>query len=206
MKTIRILIADDHALLRHGLEMLISHHDDLLVVGNASNGLEAIRLSAELRPDVIIMDLMMPKMDGVEATRRVRDAAPSTKVLILTTFGDSADVARAIQAGASGALVKDADDDELISAIRTVASGGQAFSAEIQAMVESEPKPPEFSPRQQEVFKSLIRGLTSEAIAANLGISTDAVKQHLDAIRRKLGAANRAEAVAIALRKHLLRT
>ena len=205
MKTIRILIADDHALLRRGLETLISHQKDLVVVGSAPNGLEAIRLSEELKPDVIMMDLMMPKMDGVEATRLIREAVPTTKILILTTFGDSIDIARAIRAGASGALVKDADDDELVDAIRTVASGGQAFSSEIKGMLESEPAPPELTPRQQEVLRSLVDGLSSDAIASNLGISADAVNQHLDAIRKKLGAANRTEAVAIALRKHLLK-
>ena len=205
MKTIRILIADDHALLRRGLETLIGHQKDLVVVGSAPNGLEAIRLAEELNPDVIMMDLMMPKMDGVEATRLIREAVPTAKILILTTFGDSVDIARAIRAGASGALVKDADDDELVDAIRTVASGGQAFSSEIKAMLESEPTPPELTSRQQEVLRSLVKGFSSDAIASNLGISADAVNQHLDAIRRKLGAVNRTEAVAIALRKHLLK-
>ena len=205
MNPIRILIADDHALLRHGLATLISLHDDLSVVGEAKDGREAVDLARKLSPDIVIMDLSMPLLDGVEATRRIRESLPSAKVLILTTFGTSVDIARAIQSGASGAFVKDSEDDELIDAIRTVAAGGKAFSGEIRTMLRKEPKPPELTERQREILRSVVGGQSSDAIAATLGISADAVNQHLDAIRKKLGAANRIEAVAIALRKHLLK-
>ena len=146
----------------------------------------------------------MPVMDGVEATRRIRENRPGTRILILTTFGTSVDVARAVRAGASGALVKDSDDDELLAAIRPAADGGPAFSPEIQAQLQ-EPPPPELTDRQREILESIVHGLASDAIAAKLGISSDAVNQHINAIRTKLGAANRTEAVAIALRKHLLK-
>ena len=205
MNPIRILIADDHALLRHGLVMVFALHDDLTVVGEAKNGAEALRLAKATSPDVVIMDLSMPEMDGVEATRQIHQAVPSAKILILTTFGTSADVSRALREGASGALVKDSDDDELIRAIRNVAAGKQAFSREIKAMLRSEPEPPELTERQRELLASIVKGLASEAIAADLGISAYSVNQQLDAIRKKLGAANRTEAVAIALRKHLLK-
>ena len=205
MNPIRILIADDHALLRHGLVMVFALHKDLTVVGEAKNGVEALRLAKTTSPDVVIMDLSMPGMDGVEATRQIHEAVPSARILILTTFGTSADVARAIREGASGALVKDSDDDELVKAIRNVAAGKQAFSREIKAMLKSEPEPPELTERQRELLSSIVKGLASEAIAANLGISAYSVNQQLDAIRKKLGAANRTEAVAIALRKHLLK-
>lgn len=205
MNPIRILIADDHALLRHGLVMVFALHKDLTVVGEAKNGLEAVELAKSTAPDVVIMDLSMPGMDGVEATRRIHEAVPAAKILILTTFGTSVDVARALREGASGALVKDTDDDELVKAIRSVAAGRQVFSREIKAMLKSEPEPPELTARQQELLSSIVRGLASDAIAANLGISTYSVNQQLDAIRKKLGAANRAEAVAIALRKQLLK-
>lgn len=205
MNPIRILIADDHALLRHGLVMVFALHNDLSVVGEAKNGFEAIKLAKATSPDVVIMDLSMPGMDGVEATRQIHEAVPSAKILILTTFGTSADVARALREGASGALVKDAGDDELVKAICSIASGKQAFSREIKAMLKNEPKPPELTERQQELLASIVKGLASEAIAADLGISAYSVNQQLDAIRKKLGAANRAEAVAIALRKHLLK-
>ena len=205
MNPIRILIADDHALLRHGLVMVFALHKDLTVVGEAKNGVEALRLAKETSPDVVIMDLSMPEMDGVEATRQIHQAVPSAKILILTTFGTSADVARAIREGASGALVKDSDDDELIRAIRNVAAGKQAFSREIKVLLKNEPEPPELTKRQCELLSSIIRGLATDAIAENLGISSYSVNQQLDAIRKKLGAANRTEAVAIALRKHLLK-
>ena len=205
MAPIRILIADDHALLRHGLVMVFALHKDLTVVGEAKNGLEAVELAKSTAPDVVVMDLSMPGMDGVEATRRIHEAVPAAKILILTTFGTSVDVARALREGASGALVKDTDDDELVRAIRSVAAGRQVFSREIKAMLKSEPEPPELTARQQELLSSIVRGLASDAIAANLGISTYSVNQQLDAIRKKLGAANRTEAVAIALRKQLLK-
>ncbi len=205
MNPIKILIADDHSLLRHGLAMVFALHDDLRVIGEAKNGVEALNLAKTTLPDVVVMDLSMPEMDGVEATRQIHAAVPSAKILILTTFGTSADVARALREGASGALVKDADDDELVRAIRSVASGKQAFSREIKAMLKSEPEPPELTKRQRELLSSIVQGLASDAIAATLGISTYSVNQQLDAIRKKLGAANRAEAVAIALRKHLLK-
>ena len=205
MNPIRILIADDHALLRHGLVMVFALHKDLTVVGEAKNGIEALRLAKATSPDVVIMDLSMPEMDGVEATRQIHQAVPSAKILILTTFGTSADVARAIREGASGALVKDSDDDELIRAIRNVAAGKQAFSREIKVLLKNEPEPPELTKRQCELLSSIIRGLATDAIAENLGISSYSVNQQLDAIRKKLGAANRTEAVAIALRKQLLK-
>ena len=205
MNPIRILIVDDHALLRHGLVMVFALHKDLEVVGEAKNGVEALKLAKATSPDVVIMDLSMPGMDGVEATRQIHEAVPSARILILTTFGTSADVARALREGASGALVKDADDDELVKAIRSVATGRQAFSREIKVLLKNEPEPPELTERQQELLSSIVKGLSSDAIAANLGISAYSVNQQLDAIRKKLGAANRTEAVAIALRKHLLK-
>ena len=205
MNKIRVLIADDHAIVRAGFAALINAETDIEVVGEAKNGIEALRLARATSPDVVIMDLSMPEMDGVEATRQIRQAVPSAKILILTTFGTSADVARAIREGASGALVKDSDDDELIRAIRNVAAGKQAFSREIKVLLKNEPEPPELTKRQCELLSSIIRGLATDAIAENLGISSYSVNQQLDAIRKKLGAANRTEAVAIALRKHLLK-
>ena len=205
MKPIRILIADDHTLLRHGLTLILRPQKDLSIVADARNGEEAVRLAKQHKPDVVIMDLAMPVMDGVEATRQIREAVPTTHVLILTSFGTSADIAHAIQSGASGALVKDASNEELLSAIRTIATGGQAFSREIKTQLEKEPTPPELTKRQLEILTSIVNGQASDAIAAKLGISSYTVNQHIESIRKKLGAASRAEAVAIALRKHLLK-
>ena len=202
---IKILIVDDHALLRRGLATLLGFDKSLFVAGDAKNGTEAVKAALELKPDVVVMDLSMPVMDGVEATRRIREALPSTRVLILTTYSTSVDVARAMKAGASGAFVKDADDDRLIEAIHKVAAGETAFSPEIESMLESEPHPPALTERQQNILEATSRGLSSEQIAAKLDISTYAVNQHIDAIRRKLGAQSRTEAVAIAIKKHLLK-
>ncbi len=201
----RILLVDDHALLRRGLADLIRYEKDMSVVGEAGDGETAVNAAVSLKPDLVVMDLMMPVVDGVEATRRIKDVLPSTHVLILTTFGTSADVARAISAGATGAIMKDASTDEQLAAIRTVAAGGTVFSPEIQRSMDETPKPPDFTDRQLEVLQSVVDGLGNKEIASKLKISTDAVKQHLNAICTKLGASNRVEAVSIALRRHLLR-
>ena len=204
MKRIRILVVDDHALIRHGLSALLRSQSDFTIAGEAADGEEAVAAALKLKPDLVIMDLSMPVLDGVEATRRIRETLPTARILLLTTFGTSADVTRALRYGASGALVKDTDDDELLAAVRTVADGGTVFSPEIQAMLR-EPQPPELTERQREILEAIVRGLATDGIAAKLGISSDTVNQHINAIREKLGAANRAEAVAIALRRHLLK-
>ena len=202
---IRILIADDHALLRRGLATLLGFNKDIAVVGDAKNGEEAVKAAIKLKPDVVVMDLSMPVMDGVEATRQIREALPDTYVLILTSYSTSVDVSRAMEAGASGAFVKDAEDERLVDAIRTVAAGGTAFSPEIESMVRNDPHPPELTERQRKILDDTSKGLSSEQIAARLGISAYAVNQHLDVIRRKLGAQNRTEAVAIAFRKQFFK-
>ena len=200
----KILIVDDHALIRRGLADLLRYEKDIAVVGEASDGEAAVAAATELKPDVVVMDLVMPVMDGVEATRRIKAVLPEAKILILTTFGTSVDVARAIAAGASGAIMKDASMEEQLTAIRTVSSGDKVLSPEIAKAVQEEPLP-EFTKRQLVILESAARGLTNKDIATMLEISVDAVKQHLAAICSKLGAANRVEAITIALRKHLLK-
>ena len=205
MKNIRILLADDHGLLRLGLKTLISFQSGLEVVGDAQNGQVAIELALRLKPDIVVMDLMMPVLDGVEATREIRRKLPETKVLILTSYGTASDVSRAVQAGASGALMKDTPNLDLISAIRSVAAGEKVFSPEIAQTLTEDPAPPELTDRQLDVLNATAHGYTNPEIAKLLTISTDAVKQHIITICEKLGAVNRTEAVAIALRKHLLK-
>lgn len=205
MSPIRIFLADDHGLLRLGLATLIDFHDDLEIVGDAENGEEAVKCVCRLKPDVVVMDLMMPVLDGVGATQRIKERLPETKVLILTSFGTSADVSRAIRAGASGALVKDTPNDELIDSIRKIAAGERVLSPEIERALADEPAPPEFTPRQLDVLGAITRGLTNAEIGRMLGISADAVRQHVIKVCELLGASNRAEAVAIALRKQLLK-
>ena len=205
MKPVSVLLVDDHALIRRGLTDLIRYESDLNVAGEASNGQEAVEAARKLNPDVIVMDLMMPEMDGVEATRRIKAERPDSRLLILTTFGTSADVARAMAAGASGAIMKDAETDDQLAAIRAVAAGGKAFSPGIEKSLNEQQPTPDLTDRQLLSLESVTRGLTNRDIATMLGISADAVKQHLAAIFSKLGAANRSEAISIALRKHLLK-
>ena len=205
MSKIRVLIVDDHAILRMGLSSLLRQKTDIEVVGDADGGESAIRKVQKLRPDVVIMDLMMPGMDGTEATRRIVADNPGTRVLILTTFGTADGLAHAIEAGAQGAILKSADFPDLVEAVRTVARGERYVSPDISSILAEEPPVPELSERQAEILESIIRGLTNKEIADNLGISLQRVKEHVSALLLKIGATNRSEAAVIALRKHLLK-
>ena len=202
---IRVLIADDHTIVRMGLTAMLETEADINVVGHAKNGVEALAEAQRLHPDIVIMDLMMPKKDGVEATAELKDMQPSVKVIILTTFGTSDGIAHAIKCGAVGAVLKNAEDTELVTAIRKVAAGGRYISPEIKQQLENDPPIPELTPRQMQVLQSMTRGLTNRDIAKQLGIRQDGVNLHVNAILQKIGAANRTEAVAIAMRKHLLK-
>ena len=201
----KVLIVDDHSLVRLGLSALLGYQSDMEVAGDTEDGEEAVHMACKVRPDVIVMDLMMPGVDGVEATRRIREKLPDSHILILTTFGTSADVARAIAAGASGAIMKDTSNEDLLNAIRTVAEGGKVFSPEIEQHVKEYSVSPDLTQRQMEILHSVTRGLSNPDIAKQFGITVDGVKAHLNVIFAKLGAANRSEAIAIALRRHLLK-
>ena len=205
MKKIKILVADDHALLRVGLNTMLNTQPDMAVVGEAGNGRDAVARAKDLKPDVVVMDLMMPKINGAEATRQIVEALPETKVVILTSYGTSADLVRAISNGAVGAQMKGSPIDAIIKAIRTVHSGGKAIAGEIQSFLKEDATPADLSKRQREVLMGVADGKTSDRIADDLGISVSAVKQHITAACEKLGASSRAEAVTIALRRHLLK-
>ena len=202
---IRVLIADDHTIVRAGLTALLGTEKDIEVVGEAKNGAEAVSGAVELYPDIVIMDLMMPKMDGVEATKELVRKAPSVKTILLTTYGTSDGIAHALWAGARGAVLKNADNSELAKAIRIVAQGGDYISPDIRQQLEADPPVPDLTPRQSEILESMVRGLTDRDIAQQLGLSPESVSEHVGAIRQKIGAANRTEAVAIAMRKYLLK-
>ena len=202
---IKVLLVDDHAVMRLGLAALLKTQKDFDVVGDVGDGESALAFVTAHETDVVIMDLMMPGLDGVETTRRLRAEHPETHVLVLTTYGTSDDIAHALDAGASGALLKTADLPDLVSAIRGVASGNRILSAEIEQILATDPPIPGLSERQSDILASVTRGLSNEDISKQLGISLQRVKEHVNAILTKLGAANRAEAVAIALRKHLLK-
>ena len=205
MNKIRILIADDHQIVRMGLTTIFAKEADLEVVGEARNGIEAVRLARELVPDVVLMDLLMPKKSGADATQEIMGANPSARILVLTTFGESEEVKRALDAGACGALIKDTPHTKLVAAIRAVAKGKRVISPEIQQNVSSQSAAPELSARQLEILKLVADGLTSKAISDRLDIGPDGVNAHLRTIFSKLGTSSRSEAVAIALRKHLLK-
>ena len=206
MKKTSILLVDDHAVVRMGLSAIINLQADLKVCGEAENGETAVRLAAELKPDVVVMDFSLPGMDGAEATAAVLKASPLSKILILTSFGTSSDLARAMAAGAVGAVTKNLSNDELSSAIRDTARGIQHFSPEIRQTLSEGTDDKAFTKRQMEVLDSITRGLSNDDIALMLGISKSRVKQHLNEVYEKLGASNRAEAVAIAMRRQLLKS
>lgn len=205
MTPIRVFLVDDHALMRQGLISLLGTRKDIEVVGDAESGEAALRKAPRLKPAVIIMDLIMPGMDGAEATRQLRQVLPEAHVLILTSFGTADGIAQALDAGASGAILKTVKLPALAEAIRTVASGGKAIAPEIQQMLDETTPIPPLSPRQNEILESIVRGLTNKDIAKKLGISAPMVNEHLTALFAKIGAANRTEAVTIALRKQLLK-
>ena len=202
---IRILVADDHKIVRIGLVSLLNTIDGLEVIGEASDGDEVVTIAQRTRPDVVVMDLMMPKKDGDTATAEIHAMLPETRILILTTFGTSDGIARALASGATGAVMKTADDRLLVEAIREVASGRRYISDDIRRLLAEDPPIPELTDRQMEILQSITRGLTNADIAKLLGIREDSVKKLVATVCTKIGAANRTEAAVIAIRKHLLK-
>ena len=205
MKTIKVLLADDHAIVRMGLASLLETVPHISVVASVSDGESAIREAKRLDPDVVVMDLMMPKMDGAETTAALLAEDASRKVLILTTFSTAAGINHALEAGAKGAVLKSIPFDDLVTAIQAVAQGETYVAPDLQQILNDSKPLQALSSRQMEILKSVSRGMTNDAIAEQLGISVAMVRQHLNALFVKIGAQNRAEAVAIAMRKMLLK-
>lgn len=202
----RVLIVDDHSILRMGLASLIGTRKDIEVAGDADGGPAALKKFMQLKPDVVIMDLVMPGMDGIETTRELVSRQPDAKILILTTFGTSDKIAAALRAGALGAIMKNAAFPDLVKAIKTTARGERYVADEIERIMEDDPPVQELSQRQLQILEQMVRGLSNHDISVSLGISLDMVKEHATSLFAKIGAANRTEAVAIALRKQLVAT
>lgn len=212
MKKIRVLLADDHAIMRIGLSSLLSREKDIAVVGEASDGEQAVRIAKELQPDVVVMDLMMPKLNGAEATRLITSAddpsdetASHPRVLVFTSYGQAIDLAHAVLNGASGVLLKNAPTKELALSIRKVAAGEQVLSKEILGMVREVSVAPALTDRQLEILALAVRGFTNQDIADQMKVSLITVKKQFSDIFIRLGVSNRAEAIATALNKHLLK-
>ena len=217
---IRVLIADDHALFRRGLEMVLQGEPGLELVGQASDGQEAVKLATEVVPDVVLMDIRMPKMTGIEAARRMKEVAPSARIVILTISDEDGDLFEAIRAGASGYLLKDIPLDELAGSVRSV-HGGQSlinpsmagkllteFATLARRDAEEEPAKhapaPKLTEREMEVLRLVARGMNNRDIAKELFISENTVKNHVRNILEKLQSHSRMEAVMIAAREKLI--
>jgi NarL family two-component system response regulator LiaR len=202
---IKVLIADDHSIMRIGLVSLLSREKDMTVIGEAETGEEAVEKTISLKPDIVIMDLMMPGMSGAEATRLITTAEePRPRVLVFTSYGTSTDLARAVMNGASGALLKNAPTRDLPQAIRKVIAGEKVLSKEVQALVAEEESAPCLSDRQLQQLELAARGFTNQEIADQLGVSLITVKKQFSDIFARLGVSNRAEATSFALQRNLI--
>ncbi|WP_075732329.1 response regulator transcription factor [Streptomyces acidiscabies] len=213
----RVLVVDDQTVVREGIVMLLGLLPEVEVVGAAVDGEDAVRLVAELAPDVVLMDLRMPRCDGVEATRRIRDRHPGTQVVVLTTFADDESLFPALKAGARGYLTKDAGGEEIVRAVHSVLSGDAGLSPSIQRrLLErlSEPEPEPVEPagppdgltlRETEVLILIADGLSNQEISRRLHVSTTTVKTHINNLFAKTGLKDRAQAVSYAYRKGLVK-
>lgn len=205
-KPLRILIADDHAIVREGLEAILSAQPDLALVGIATNGLEAVSLAAQLDPDVILIDLVMPKMDGLAAIQTIRAADPKACILVLTSFADDERVFPAIKAGALGYLLKDTLPQDLLKAIHEVAQGQVSLHPEITRRMlreinqPAEPALKDLTEREQETLRLIAEGLSNQEIAAKMGIHETTVAKYVSALLGKLGLASRTQAALYAVR------
>jgi NarL family two-component system response regulator LiaR len=206
---IRVVLVDDHAMVRRGLATFLKVFDDLELAGEAANGEDAIQLCAQVLPDVVLMDMVMPDMDGVTATRAIRQQFPEVQVIALTSFKDKGLVQDALQAGAIGYLLKDVSADALAQAIRAAHAGRATLSPEAaQALVQAATQPPtpghDLTERERDVLTLMVEGLNNTQIADKLVVSPSTIKSHVSHILAKLGVASRTEAVALAVRHRLV--
>lgn len=208
MSKIRVLVIDDHPVVRHGLVAMLRYAPDLEVLGEAADGVEALGMLDELRPDVALIDLRMPRLGGVEVMQQARAAGISTRFLVLTTYDTDEYIGPALAAGAQGYLLKDAPPDDLLRAVRTLMQGHAALepavAARLLARVASGPASDELSARELEVLRLLVKGDSNKAIAARLDLSENTIKSHLSHIFEKLGVRSRTEAAMAAVQRGLV--
>ncbi|MFN8511827.1 MAG: response regulator transcription factor [Chloroflexia bacterium] len=205
---IRIIIADDHPIVRTGLKGMLADQPNFLLVGEATDGAEAVTLATQLKPQVVLMDLRMPGMDGVAATTQIRRVCPGTHVLVLTTYDSDADILRAVEAGATGYLLKDAPRDDLFRAITAASRGEPVLAPAVAARLLGRLRAPAeeaLSAREVEVLRLVARGASNQEIARALHVSQATVKSHLIHIFGKLGVSDRTAAVTVALERGILR-
>jgi DNA-binding NarL/FixJ family response regulator len=208
MGPIRLLIADDHPVVRDGLRAMLSTQPDMELVGEAATGTEAVERARALGPDVVLMDLQMPDLDGPAAIAALREQAPEVRVLVLTTYGTDADITRAVEAGATGYLLKDAPREQLFGAIRAAAKGESVLSPSVATRVLGRMRAPAeeaLSPRELEILQAVARGLSNKEIGRRLYVSEATVKTHLLRIFSKLGVDDRTAAVTVALERGIIR-
>jgi two-component system, NarL family, response regulator LiaR len=201
---IRVLIADDHAVVRQGLRTFLDLQDDIEVVGEAGDGEEALALIEQLTPDVALIDLVMPRMDGIEAIRRLRERAPDVRAIVLSSFVDDDKLFPAVRAGAAGYLLKDVQPQELVEAIRTVHGGGAVLHPKVAARLLDELSADPLTPREREVLGLIGRGMANKVIARELSLSEKTVKAHVSSILAKLGVHDRTQAALYAVREGLV--
>lgn len=206
MPPIRLLIAEDHAVVREGFASLLGYHSDMQIAGAAANGREAIEQYEALRPDITLMDLVMPGTGGVDAIKAIRRKYPDARIIVLTTFDGDEDIFRALEAGAQGYLLKDCTPSQLLDAIRTVHAGGTLVPAEVSERLAARAMAgPALSPREIEVLRLIAAGKTNKEIGAALFISEGTVKTHVVSIYGKLGVEDRTGAVVTAMKRGILR-
>lgn len=208
MKKLSILIADDHPVVRDGLRGMLESQPDFEVVGEAADGAQAIQLAEELKPEIVLMDLRMPQVDGVTAIREIKSSQAETQILVLTTYDSDADILRAIEAGATGYLLKDSSREELYGAIRATARGDTVLAPSVAARLVGQMRAPaeeRLSSRELEVLQLVAEGASNKDIASRLHISQATVKSHLIHIFGKLGVSDRTAAVTVALQRGIMR-
>lgn len=208
--TIRVVIADDHNVVRKGIRDLLSDEDDIVVVGEARNGHEAVDLATALQPDVVVMDIAMPEMTGVEATRQIRVLAPGVRVVVLTAYEDDPYIYALLDAGATGYVLKTAESHDIVRAVRATAAGQSAIDPAvaprlIARLTQAPAGGDTLTERELEVLRRAARGLTNKQIGADLAISDRTVQNHLANIYAKLGVASRTEAVTAGLQRQLIK-